>query len=269
MKRTILLGPDRDQAFIQAQYLDAVAKWLYPDVALLGADGAVLWQTNRFGLRGADVEPGQRIGVVWGDSVVFGLYSRTWSEMLNDYSTDCIFLNGGVEGATYVDVLRRAVDFNRRERVAVNVIMPGWLEIGSNEHFERDLRDALSEIPNAVLVTMPTSLNAGMIHQDITSAFVAPAGDAESGFNFWGTDDYSVHVQKILYGHLAQRNALIRGVAAHAGIPLIDLFVALDSTSLPDFRTYFMDVSHPRPSAYAKIAALVWEGARSVLETAN
>jgi hypothetical protein len=39
----------------------------------------------------------------------------------------------------------------------------------------------------------------------------------------------------------------------------------MDSTPLVDFREYFFDVSHPRPSVYKKVASIVWDAVRPLL----
>lgn len=247
-----------DLGALQAIYYDGESKWLRPNLCMVDQDGKVLWQTNALRLRGPDVEPDTQIGVVWGDSVVFCVNERSWPELLSDFADDCVFLNGGVEGVDYVTVLEHAIDFNAKRKVAVNVILPGWEGIGFNSQLTIDLRAALKSIPNAVLATMPTSLNAHIINKDIQDAFVAE-GDWPDIFGFLGKYTYSVAQQRSFFEHICERNDMIRAVARETGTPLVDLFAALDSSQFADFRECFFDVSHPRPSAYAKFASIVWE----------
>jgi hypothetical protein len=238
-------------------YYDPEACWLRPNLCLVNPQGELIWQSNALGLRGPDVDDNQNIGVVWGDSVVFGILQRSWPEMLNDFTRDYVFLNGGIEGIPYPKVLERAIDLNRRRPVAINVIMPGWLQIGSNSRFRNDLRTAVSMIPNAILATMPTALNAGMIREDI-SGLLTPQEHFEDGFCFWGGAPYSVNYQEALFAHVVERNAMIHDVAVETATPVIDLFRLLDSSELGDFRQDFFDVAHPRPSSYPKFASGSW-----------
>lgn len=268
LKKTTHVVEPKQQGILKALYFDAETNWLRPDVCLIDPDGEVLWQTNALALRGPDVEQGARLGIVWGDSAIFGVHERGWPEMINDFSQDCTFLNGGIEGVNYLTVLRRALEFNRHNDVAINVVFTGWHDLGANRNLEADLEKALDEIPNAILGTMPTSLNARILDSDIGRAIhpgskVDPCGDM---YGFWGSHPYSVQLQKKLYAHITQRNAIVRTVAERTRTPLIDLFAALDSSQLEDFRTYFFDVPHPRPSAYQRIASTVWNSIAPLLE---
>jgi lysophospholipase L1-like esterase len=264
-KNVHVVGPVFDHGLVKAMYYDRSTQWLYPDFCMVDPDGNVLWQTNALRLRGPDVEPGAEIGIVWGDSVVFCTYRRGWPEMLNDYSKSCTFLNGGIEGIDYVGILTRAIDFNARHRVAANIIMPGWHPIGDNASFGADLEGALKQIPRAVLVTMPTSLNEDIANVDIGSQFNLDGGD-DVGFHFYGSETYSLELQRQLVAHIRSRNAITTAVAQRTGTPLVDLFSALDSRGLTDFREDFFDISHPRPAAYPKIASKVWEVVGPILD---
>jgi hypothetical protein len=79
----------------------------------------------------------------------------------------------------------------------------------------------------------------------------------EQGFFFHGSFEYSVEVQKDVFGHITERNRVIREVGDAVNITLIDLFSAFDTT-YTDFRLDFFDVPHPRPSAYPKFAETVY-----------
>ena len=255
-----------DHGALKAMYVNRETGTLYPDVCLVSPAGKPAFQSNTLALRGPDTD-GRPIGVVWGDSTVFGLHEvdRTWPEMLSDHAPGVLFLNGGIEGSLYVDVLRRAIEFNRRHQVAVNVVVCGYHPVFENKHLASDLENAIAEIPNLVLTTLPTSLNPSMIETDI-SGLIVPNGDPEDPFYFWGSAQYSVRFQKLLFAHILQRNAIIRTVAARSRTPLCDLYAALDSSREQDFRRYFFDVAHPRHTAYARIAELVFETVGPVLE---
>src|SRR5207302_1038041 len=94
------------------------------------------------------------------------------------------FLNGGVEGDPYKNILRRASEFNERHRVALNLLMLGWhlfvpswwarrptLSDGAeakricngNEELRAQLTSFLERTPNTVLLTVPTALNRRIV----------------------------------------------------------------------------------------------------------
>jgi hypothetical protein len=270
MKSVRVIGPGVTYGALQAMYFDRANNSLYPDVCIVGQSGEILFETNALGLRGPDVLPGQRIGVVWGDSVAFCVPTRGWPEMINDLSSDLLFLNGGLEGVEYSAVLQRAVTFNRTHAVAVNVVLPGLHPVGRNETFQDDLLGALTQIANPILATLPTSLNESMLDRDISSLFV-PLGDEtdwralNTFYGFFGAQAYSVDFQVQLFEHICARNEIIRGVSRATGAPLIDLFAAFKTTGL-DITGDFFDVSHPRPKTYAKMAALVYEGITAAMK---
>ena len=267
-KRVLVWEPDMDHGALKAMYVDRETGFLYPDVCLVNPKGKVAFQSNSLCLRGPDTDE-RPIGVVWGDSTVFGLHEveRTWPEMLSDHFPEILFLNGGIEGAEYLDILKRAVDFNREHAVAVNVMVCGYHRVFDNKHVAEDLENAVSEIPNLVLSTLPTSLNAAMIDTDISHLIHPNGGETEEDqFFFWGSTEYSVRFQKQLFAHIQERNASIRTVASRTGTVLVDLYAALVSQSGTDFRRYFFDVAHPRDSAYPVLASIVAQGVREVLE---
>jgi hypothetical protein len=57
----------------------------------------------------------------------------------------------------------------------------------------------------------------------------------------------------------------VRDVAEGTGTRLVDLAAAFDTEPLDDFRADFHDMLHLRPRAYAKAAAMVYEGIRDLL----
>lgn len=266
-KKVHVLTPGSPHGTLKAMYFDPETKFLYPDVCVVNPQGEILIRTNSLGLRGADVAAGERIGIVWGDSVVFGTHRKSWPEVMNEYGAGCVFLNGGVEGQVYQQVLRNAVHFNERHDVAVNVILLGWHLPGDNKSIVRDLTDALAKIPNPLLATMPTSLNAVIIDRDNFNRFLdgADSGWDERRFRFWGQDEYTVEKQRMLFEHILERNDAVRKVARDLNVPLVDLFEAFDSSRLNDFGEYFFDVAHPRPKTYARFAELVYAAAAPIL----
>lgn len=259
--KTVIVMSGNDPGVLQPLYCNPREPLLLPNLCAVDADGRMVWETNGVGLRGPDVQPGVSVAVVWGDSVVFGLHVPGWPEMLNGYGSRWLFLNGGLEGIDYSTVLHRAASYNRSLRIDMNILMPGWHFVGHNARFGEDLLDAVGTLPNPVLLTMPTSLNGDMIDTDIAH-LVRYEFDNPLGYGFW-SENYSIARQREMFEHIVERNATIKKVAALTKTPVIDLFEAMDSSRLADFREYFFDPSHPRPSAYRKLADTVWSGIES------
>src|SRR5207253_8152371 len=60
-----------------------------------------------------------------GDSVVFSS-GRGWPCLLDRFAPGYQFLNGGLDGDLYPNILRRADALNRSHSVALNLLMLGW-----------------------------------------------------------------------------------------------------------------------------------------------
>ena len=261
--RTVHVVPESLGEF-QSLYLDREINWLRPNLTFVTRDGAPFFQTNEIGLKGDALDPRRKLAVVWGDSVVFGI-GRGWPAMLDDYFPEYQFLNGGIEGNVYCQVLKRAVKLNQQRPISINLLLVGWHHVGNNVTLRQDLISALESMRNPVLVTMPTSLNCDIVEQDLSAFF--GRGDAEVGFYFMVGMEYSVQQQISLWKHIMDRNDIICDAARDMGVPVIDLFTALDSRTLADFRGYFFDMAHPRPSAYPKIAQAVAAGLKDLMDT--
>jgi hypothetical protein len=264
VKTVVVLPKGTTASYLLGLYFDRSTQTLAPNLACVDEDGTLLFETNSLRLRGPEPRRGQRLAVVWGDSVVFSVLGRSWPDEIDDGTLDCLFLNGGIEGCPYRNVLGRAVNFNRAHDVALNVIMLGWHPFPHNTSVEADLEAALPEIPNAVLVTQPTSLNESIAATDLRAFF----RDASEGpeYRFWSHMPYSVPLQAAWFGYISERNRIVRRVAAHTGTPCIDLFAALDSRHLQDFREHFFDPGHPRPGSYATLASIIREAVRPLLD---
>ena len=264
LKTVHVLPSNATLEFHQSLYLDREAMTLIPDRVFVNERGDYLFETNSLGLRGPEPSPGQRIAVVWGDSVVFSMVGQGWPELINNDALDCLFLNGGVEGATYLQIIKRALAINRRRPATLNLLMLGWTPYPGNRYVCDDLEDALAELPNPVLVTQPTCLNPALAQCDLRATFCSDADDLRH-FGFLGASTYSVPLQQALFDHIFERNTMVRAVARKTGTPLIDLYACLDTNSLRDFRRNFLDISHPRVAAYPLIAKLVRESVRPFL----
>ena len=276
---------------------DEATGTLRPNLVLVDRQGAVVFEINELGLKGAPRDPSRKLAVVWGDSVVFGI-RWSWPCLLDALMPGYQFLNGGIEGDPYDNILRRAAAFNREHRVALNILMLGWhpmqrpAQVGrerrglmrrigaalraprasadlapspdpDNPGLRADLSAFLQAVPNTVLATMPTALNRNIVGRDLSATFTR--GDRDTAFNFAGDAPYSVDLQRYLFDHISRRNALVREVAPASGVRLVDLAAAFDTEALADFRADFHDVLHLRPRAYPKAAAAIHAGIEDLL----
>jgi hypothetical protein len=192
----------------KALYFDRDGMALRPNLVFVDANGSVVFETNEIGLKGDALDPARRLAVVWGDSVVFGS-GRGWAHLLDPLAPGYQFLNGGLNGDPYGNILRRASGMNRRLPVALNLLMLGWhplvampagrgpprwdrLTQGSdalprvellrngNDGLRAELSSFLEATPNTVVLTMPTALNAGIAGRDLSDRLVR--ADDEIGF---------------------------------------------------------------------------------------
>jgi lysophospholipase L1-like esterase len=269
---------------LKALYLDWETKSARPNLVFIHSDGQIVFETNEIGLKGDTLDERRKLVVVWGDSVVFGAW-RGWPHLLDNYAPDYQFLNGGIEGDLYDNILRRARLLNRERPIALNVLMPGWhpfdpgsltppgrmfgrwrwrpMELSGPEKFRAELSAFLRDVPNTVLLTMPTALNPEIANRDLSGGFTR--GDDDTAFSFCGNVPYSVPVQRRHLDFITERNTIVREVGAALSVPVVDLFAAFDTTGLDDFRRDFVDIIHLRTRVYPRIAEIVFRGIEDVL----
>jgi len=275
----------------KALYLDRERLSLRPDLVFVDRTGKIIFQTNEVGLKGDAVDPCRRLAVVWGDSVVFSS-GRGWPCLLDALAPSHQFLNGGLDGDPYANILRRTSEFNRQHKVALNLLMLGWhpflpertvrrphrhtwsigrngapvemhLDRAGNENLRRDLAAFLERMPETIVLTMPTALNRRIIDQDLSAYLVD--GDDETGFRFLGYIPYRIDTQRQGFEHIVERNAITRDVCDRLGVRVIDVFAAFDTENLADFREHFVDVLHLRPRSYPLVARIVHDGIKDLL----
>jgi hypothetical protein len=241
---------------LQSLYLERTGSRLVPDLVFLDQNGRVTFETNSLGLRGPEPDAKKRLGVVWGDSVVFSsTHVRSWPELIDEELGGWTFLNGGIEGSTYTSILERAILLNAQRHVDLNVVLLGWHPFPDNGAVWGTLEESLRAIPRCVLATQPTSLNPAIADTDLRT-FFRKTIDREH-YGFWTHMPYSVELQREWFDYILERNRIIRAVAHDTKTPLIDLYQILDSSALSDFRTYFFDVGHPREEIYPLLASTV------------
>jgi len=244
---------------------------MVPNLVFVNRDGSVAFESNEAGLKGDPLDPARKLAVVWGDSVVFGA-GRGWAHLLDDLAPGWQFLNGGLEGDPYTNILRRAAAFNESHQVGLNLLMLGWhpfvppreptngratgiLPHSGNENVRAELTRFLRRVPNTVVLTMPTPLNRRIVNTDLSPYLVE--GDYEHAFRFLGKLPYRQDGQRWAFEHIEERNAITREVCAKLGVRLVDLAAALDTEDQPDFRENFLDAVHIRPRAFPLVARTI------------
>jgi hypothetical protein len=214
--------PVADTDVFKALYYDRENATLRPNLVFVDPDGSIVFETNEVGLKGDPLDPSRKLAVVWGDSVVFGS-GRGWACLLDRLAPGYQFLNGGLDGDPFSNILRRASEFNRRHPVALNLLMLGWhhfvparsewrpakrrwlrrreatrVEIRhphcGNENLDVELTRFLEATPATVVLTMPTALNRRIIDEDL-SAYLVP-GEDKTGFRFIGDIRYQIDGQR-------------------------------------------------------------------------
>ena len=288
----------------KALYYDNECRELRPNLVFVQPDGSIAFEINEVGLKGGPLDPDRKLAVVWGDSVVFSL-GRGWPCLLDGFAPAYQFLNGGIEGDPYTNILRRAFDFNQCHQVQLNLLMLGWhtfvpnapqragsARLGwlsraktphthvdrphpSNQKLEADLTRFLKAVPNTVVLTIPTALNHRIAGLDLSSYLVA--GDEQTGFRFLGTRPHHIEkataqsaaagssVQRQGFEYILERNAIARRVCTRLGVRQIDLFASFDTEELVDFREHFLDLIHFRPSSYPLVAQTVYDRIEDLL----
>ena len=135
--KTIQLITD-NEAF-KALYFDRERQALRPNLVFVHHEGWVFFETNELGLKGDALDPSRKLAVIWGNSVVFSV-GRGWPCLLDPLAPGWQFLNGGLDGDLYTNVLTRARGLNKRERVGLDVLMPGWHPMDPRTELKRDRR---------------------------------------------------------------------------------------------------------------------------------
>lgn len=243
-------------------YYDTVSEALRPQLVFVDADGSIVFEINEAGLKGEAIDEHRELAVVWGDSVVFGV-GRSWPCLLDSLAPGYQFLNGGIEGDSFTNILRRAARLNGQRAVALNFVMLGWHPLPDNRNVRCALTAFLQKTPNTVLLTMPTALNKRIAGHDLSCYFTRR--DADYSFAFCGNLVYSGDLQRTAFEYIIERNRIIREISSEMGIRLVDLYAGFDTECRDDFREDFLDIVHLRPSAYSKIARLVHQGAKDML----
>jgi hypothetical protein len=246
-------------------YYDKDTAALRPQLVFVRSDGSIVFEINELGLKGEAVDESRKLAVVWGDSVVFGA-GWSWPCLIDSLAPRYQFLNGGIEGDSFMNILRRASELNRQREVALNLVMLGWHPVPDNRNVRSAVTSFLERTPKTVLLTMPTALNRRIAHQDLSDYFTCDG--TPNPFAFCGNLSYSRKLQLTAFDHILERNQILRDLARQMRVSLVDIFAEFETDGVDDFRREFSDMIHLRPSAYPKIARIVYQGIKDLLEPA-
>lgn len=288
--RTVL--PVADTDVFKALYYDREQAALRPNLTFIDPNGEIVFETNEVGLKGDPVDGSRKLAVVWGDSVVFGS-GRSWPCFLDRLAPGWQFLNGGLDGDPYINILRRAREFNGRHSVELNLLMLGWHHFvparpvtraaphprwlawknasgeeiweprSGNENLGTELTSFLRCVPNTVVLTMPTALNRHIVDRDLSS-YLAD-GDDRTGFRFLGDLPYQITAQRQGFEHITERNDIAREVCARLRVRTVDVYAAFDTAGSADFREHFYDVLHFRPRSYPLLTQFIYSDIKDLL----
>src|SRR5207247_8015387 len=100
----------------------------------------------------------------------------------------------------------------------------------AHRQLRADLLEFLAGTPNTVLVSMPTALNRNIVERDLSPCF--SGGGRDAAFYFAGDLPYSVTVQRHMFAHITERNAILREAARESGARLVDLAAAFDTEAV-------------------------------------
>src|SRR5262245_40725526 len=119
MKEVIEFSNSDPQTTMQSFYIYDRRIGLKPNLIVV-KNGQKWFETNSWGLKGAEPVPGKKVVVIWGDSVVFGMGSPTWVDLMNEQFDEHHFMNGGIEGSTVDQIVDRAIRVNGEHAIALN-----------------------------------------------------------------------------------------------------------------------------------------------------
>jgi len=274
-------------------------------MVLVDRRGAIVFEINELGLKGAARDPARKLAVIWGDSVVFGI-DWSWPWLIDEMAPGHQFLNGGIEADPYDNILRRAEAFNHAHAVALNIVMLGWHPWHLPAAFAQPASDSEGPLRRLTQMFRPSPRDPHMppipadpdpqpihrrlradlveflrhipntvlvtmptaLNQQIADRDLSPyftQGGRDTVFTFAGDLAYSMEAQRHMLVHITERNAIVRAVAQASGVRLVDLAAAFDTAAAADFREDFHDMLHLRPRAYPKAAAIVYEGIKDLL----
>src|SRR5437667_7314910 len=112
-------------AAIKRLCFDEATQALRPNLVLVDRQGAVVFEINELGLKGAARDPARKLAVVWGDSVVFGV-RWGWPCLLDEHAAGWQFLKRRIGADPYRNILPRAAALNQAHDVRLNILLLGW-----------------------------------------------------------------------------------------------------------------------------------------------
>ncbi len=254
--------PDLNAHLLQSVIFTSEPRRPRPNVVVLNAsDMSMMMETDAYGFRGPETDFSNKLVAVWGDSWVEGIAIENggWVTMASEFCPGFQFLNGGVSGDVYENILERAIETNKKVHLDHNVFSLGWHSRGKLQKEYEILHQAIDNLPGCVLCTLPTSLSEKIVNIDLSSYFIGldevttgPLHD--EAYVFFGNMPYTTDNAKKLFGEIKERNDITRKVANEGKVPLLDFYHHFYNDNIETFRNDFFDAPHPRPKSYIKFA---------------
>src|SRR5271157_4758361 len=181
------MDPKWSYEIMQSFYMTRSPLRLKPRVILVRPqDMSVYLETNSFGFKGPDVDSNKRLVAMWGDSVVFGI-GNEWVGAVDRCFPGFQFLNGGLEGDPFENIMERASEANQRLKIDHNIMFPGWHARQRPDVLQSLLERAIATLPGPIFCTVPTSLNETVVEVDLSPYFqrVPDQAASESDYLYW------------------------------------------------------------------------------------
>jgi hypothetical protein len=254
-RRTVRLdsGYDTsDYAWFQSNYLHPVARRFYPNTLVYVGD-ELIFQTNSYGCKGAEPEPGLKLLGVFGDSVVQGVNMASFVDHMQ--IPGFAALNGGIEGSTLRPTIDRLLEFQGRFPMACAAVHTGWHNLIYDERGEDFWASQLDRIVGPETIahfTLVADINPTVIDAGYTHLF-------REGVYWRWMDELFVDKARLqdFYDQMNAFNRFIRAYCEDRGRILIDLTATLAPRGFTDVSRKFIDLIHPRASVYREIGAEV------------
>jgi hypothetical protein len=262
IKTVVTCDPGWSYEYFQSFYMQRDPRRIKPNVVVFQPnDTEVYFQTNEYGFKGTEVQPWKKQVVFWGDSVVFAI-GRGWIEGLERDFPAYQFQNGGLEGDDIRNIFSRALEMNQQLEISHNIVIPGWPRLSADKVYPV-LQDMARQLPGAVFVTVPTSLNVEIARNDLRPYF--RPGDHNEGYNYcWG--EYTIEKTIALEREFRIINSMMTQIGRKEGIPVIDWYQAFYAKTIDIARELFFDVGHTRPCKYPQVREFFSRELKNVLE---
>lgn len=239
----------------QMNYLDYRKRRLIPltDVIYQNTN---YYRTNKYGCQGPEIEEGQPVIGVFGDSVVHGGAGESFVHSITLGS--CQPLNGAIEGMVMDAIVDRVFELDSQAPLVAAAVHGGWHNLVYNERGEAfwtaqfDRLNALKHLEIAHF-----RLAADFNEESIVRGYDEVI-EKVRGYCLWDGIDFRTEAGRRAGIEVVERfNAFIEAYCRDRGRILIDLAPVLAPKTYADLGVRFFDFIHPSLDAYEDMAKVV------------